>query len=203
MGEREPVNESLPLGYVVDVMQDKTIRWWRQMPKCFSHTLKKCFGPKLDVIEMTMDVGEEEPALKRSPRMNGAEPVWLSTTIVYWMPCVWRNGCIFLIKVARCASRSRKGKRMATLVVGRQAVGEKVPPSGSFPDHFRFSSARSSGSSKWVVSASLVEETTGVLQKEGARETWVTVQECRRRRREGIVRTRVVASKTSPRVLKV
>ena len=50
----------------------------------------------------------------------------------------------------------------------------------------------------------MVEDTTGDGQKEGGEKILVTVQECRRRRRrEGIVRTRVVASKTSPRVLKV
>ena len=82
-------------------------------------------------------------------------------------------------------------------------MGEKDPPSGSLPFHIRSSDARSSGSSKWVVSDFLFEDITGVGQKEGAGESLVTVHECRRRTREGIVRTRVLASRTSPRVLKV
>ena len=43
---------------------------------------------------------EEEPALKRSPRMNGAEPVWLSTTKVYWMPWAWWYFLVlFLVRI--------------------------------------------------------------------------------------------------------
>ena len=54
------------------------------------------------------------------------------------------------------------------------------------------------------MSDALVEDTTGDGQKEGeGEEILVTVQECRRRTREGIVRRRVEASRTSPRVLKV
>ena len=42
-----------------------------------------------------------EPALKRSPRIKGAEPVWLRTTKVYWMPWTCRHKLVTLIQLQK------------------------------------------------------------------------------------------------------